>query len=152
MILNIRNSLENMEQPVGFLGPDGRWFLIDSCENGLAHVYLAEHVYDAYADYIEKKRIFVFHIDSDLEHAGIIKVHGNMVRYFAKSAYGGYYDQGWCETPEVSDIQVERLCEYAKKYGDHGKLSINRNYPQYSYAQLRQMDRIQINKLFELRI
>ena len=149
--LNIRHDLQDLTQPVGFLGPDGRWFLIDSSENGLAHIYLAEHVYDAYADYIKENHIFVCRIDSDLEHAGIIKVHGDMVRYYAKCAYGGYYDQGWCETPEVNDAQIERLCEYAKKYGYNGRLRINENYPQYSYAQLRQMDRIQINSVFSLK-
>ena len=149
--IEIRHDLQDLTVPVGFLGPDGRWFLIDSSENGLAHIYLAEHVFDAYADYIEQKRIFVFHIDRDLEHAGIIKLHGDMVRYYAKCAYGGYYDQGLCETPEVSDIQIERLCEYAMKYGDNGKLSINKTYPSYSYTQLRQMDRIQRNEAFKLK-
>lgn len=85
-----------------------------------------------------------------VEHAGIIKVRGSMVRYFAKMAFGGYYDQRWCEMPEVNDLQINRLCEYAKKYRHHGKLSFNNPYPEYTYAQLRQMDRIQINKLFEL--
>lgn len=150
MELNIRHDLQDLTQPVGFLGPDGRWFLIDSSENGLAHIYLAEHVYDAYADYIKENRIFVGRIDQDLEHVGIIKVHGSMVRYYAKCAFGGYHDQGWCETPEVTDIQMERLCEYAKKFGDNGRLSFNKTYPKWSYTALKQMNRIQINKLFEL--
>lgn len=148
--IEIRHDLQNLTVPVGFLGPDGRWFLIDSSENGLAHIYLAEHVFDAYADYIKTNHIYVGRIDQGLEHAGIIKVHGSMVRYFAKCSYGGYHDQGWCETPEVNDMQIERLCEYAKMYGDNGKLSFNDPYPQYSYAELRQMNRIQRNELFSL--
>ena len=150
MELNIRNDLQDLTHPVGFLGPDGRWFLIDSCESRLAHINLAKHVYNAYADYIKENRIFVCRIDRDLEHAGIVKVRGTMVRYIARLAYGGYHDQGWCETPEVTDIQIERLCEYAKKFGDHGRLSFNEIYPKWSYTALRQMNRIQINKLFEL--
>lgn len=149
--IEIRHDLQNLTVPVGYLGPDGRWFLIDVSEYVLAHLYLAEHVYDAYADYIEQNHIFIFQTDRDINRVGIIKVRGDMVRYYAKCAYSGYYDQGWCETPEVSDIQIERLCEYAKKYGDNGKLSINNNYPQYSFTQLRQMNKIQRNEVFKLK-
>lgn len=149
--IQIRHDLQDLTVPVGYLGPDGRWFLIDVSEHVLAHLYLAEHVYDAYAGYIEQNHIFIFQIDRDINRVGIIKVRGDMVRYYAKCAYSGYYDQGWCETPEVSDIQIERLCEYAKKYGDNGKLSINNNYPQYSFTQLRQMNKIQRNEVFKLK-
>jgi hypothetical protein len=150
MDLNIRHTLDKrrIKKPVGFLGPDGRWFLIDASENGLAHIELAEHVYDEYADYIQQNRIYVSNYDVDLEHAGIIKVHGWMVRYFTNSPFYGYYDQSDCKTPEVTDVQMEQLYEYAKKFGDSGKLSFNYNYPQFSFAELRQMDRIQINRLF----
>ncbi len=150
MDLNIRHTLDKrrIKTPVGFLGPDGRWFLIDESENGLAHIELSEYVYDEYADYIQRNRIYVYNYDVDLEHAGIIKVHGWMVRYFAKSPFYGYYDQTDCKTPEVTDVQMEQLYEYAKKFGDSGKLSFNYNYPQFSFAELRQMDRIQINHLF----
>ena len=61
--IKIRKSYRNMKWPVGYLSPDGRWFLIESSENGLAHIYLAEHVYQEYEPWIREQRIFFMGAD-----------------------------------------------------------------------------------------
>ena len=48
----------NFKTPVGYLSPDGKFYLIESEENGLAHLELAHRVYDLYRDYIKENRIF----------------------------------------------------------------------------------------------
>jgi len=147
--LNIRHDLKRMVHPVGYLAPDGRWFLIESDENGLAHLYLSDLVYKEYEAYIKANRIYIFDVESDLEHAGFIKVHESDVRYYAQASYSGYYDQKGCKTPKVNDIQRKRLCEYARLFGYRGKIAINEAYNEFSAYELKQMDDLALQKVFE---
>lgn len=147
--ITVRNSLHGLECPVGYLAPDGRWFLLDSQDNGLAHLYLSDLVMEEYDDYIRENRIFIFHPDLELEHAGFIKVHGSTVRYFAHSVFSGYHDQGWQYTPDPTEVQIQRLCEYADLFGERGVLTFNSCRNRYASYHLRQMDSLSIRKLFE---
>ena len=143
--------------PVGYLSPDGKFYLIESEENGLAHLELAHRVYDLYRDYIRDNRIFGPQIEDTLEHAGFIKVHGESVYYFANLPYGGYYDQTNCRTPRVNEIQQQRLLEYfenkhfelERDYGVRVVVGINDHY-NIDLHKLKQMDNTQFNTYFIL--
>lgn len=149
--IEIRHSLRNLTRPVGYLAPDGRWFLIESDDSGLAHLFLSDYVYDEYKGTIEDNHIFASDHESYLELAGFIKVHETYVRYYAQRPYGGYYNRKeCCKTPKVNDIQRERLCEYAQLFGYDGIISINDTYNEFSAYQLRQMDYLALQKAFRL--
>ena len=142
--------------PVGYLSPDGKFYLIESEENGLAHLELAHRVYDLYRDYIQEHRIFGPQIEDTLEHAGFIKVHGESVYYFANLPYGGYYDQTDCRTPRVNEIQQRLLeyfknmhCELERDYGVRRVVGIN-DHHYIDLHKLKQMDNIQFNTYFIL--
>lgn len=145
----IRKSYKCMKLPVGYLSPDGRWFLIETSENGLAHIYLAEYVYQLYEDRIRQQRIFFMGVDDALERAGFVKVHLWDVRYYAGIPYGGYRDQGTCYTPPVTDVQVRRLCCYARRFGYMGEVFVNGGR-RVSSDDLASMDRPALSKLFSL--
>lgn len=147
--IKIRKSYRNMKWPVGYLSPDGRWFLIESSENGLAHIYLAEHVYQEYEPWIREQRIFFMGVDDALERAGFVKVHGWDVRYYSGVPYGGYSDQGTCRTPPVTDVQVRRLCGYIRRFGYMGEVFVNGGR-RTSANDLASMDRPALAKLFSL--
>ena len=148
MDLNIRNNFKGMKYPVGYLGPDGRWFLIERDDAGLVHLFLSDIVYGVYKDYIEKNHIFIHNPDIDLEHAGFIKVRVNEVRYYANAPYGGYYDQKDCRTPRVNDVQRKQLAEYAKSFGWEGKLWVNGARKRFSSNDFMNMDEIALQKAF----
>lgn len=146
-VKKIKNSPKGMECPVGYLAPDGKWFLIEQKEDSLIHLLLCGYVYEKYKDGLE--RVYGPKTEQILEHGGFIKVHGYDIRYFAKLAYNGYYDQGWCETPSVTDAQIEELCKYGKKFGYEGELIFN-DESRCTMSELKQMDAIMRDKLFEL--
>lgn len=142
----IRTSLDGMKCPVGYLAPDGKWFLLDQKDDALAHLALSKYVYNKYRDSLE--RVYGPQTEQVLEHGGFVKVHGYDVRYFAKMSYNGYYDQGWLETPSVTDEQVAQICEYGKKFGYEGCLWFNEG--RHSFMDLKQMEPLMRDKLFEL--
>lgn len=143
----VRTTFEGMTCPVGYLAPDGKWFLLETTDDALAHLALSKYVYDKYKAQLE--RVYGPQTEQILEHGGFIKVHDSDVRYFAKISYGGYYDQGWCETPSVTDAQIEELCKYGKKFGYGGELIFN-DESRCTVSELKQMDAIMRDKLFTL--
>lgn len=140
--------------PVGFLAPDGKFFLIETEENGLAHLALARRVHDLYEPTITE-RIYGMTYEQWLENAGFIKIHCSEVRYFANKHYNGFYNQPDVRTPKVTVQQRKALYEYFRTHRKFAQIaSINdynmdrKNIPFTKW--LREADDIQFQKMFEL--
>ena len=155
----IMSDIESDDQtkfknPVGYLAPDGNFFLIETEENGLAHLGLARRVHDLYIPTITE-RIYGKTYEEWLENAGFIKVHCSDIRYFANKHYSGYWDQPDARTPKVTEQQREALYEYFKTHRKFAQIaSINdyhmhrKNMPVTKW--IREADDIQFQKMFEL--
>ena len=142
----IKTCPKGMKSPVGYLSPDGKWFLVEESISPLVHLALSAYVYEQYKDML--KHVYGNQTEKILEHAGFIKIHHYDIRYFAKLYYSGYYDQTDCQTPSVTDIQIERIVEYGKEFGYKGDVCIN-DYT-VSIFDLKQMDLIQRDRIFEI--
>lgn len=143
------DSPDKFKNPVGWLAPDGKFFLIESEEEGLAHLSLSRRVYDLYKN--DLKRVYGRNTENTLERAGFIKVHCSEIRYFSNLFYQGYYDQGECRTPLINQTQRESLNEYFETHPEYKQyLSINGHRYNINWKKFSQSDHIQFNKLFEL--
>ena len=100
------------KNPVGYLAPDGKFFLIESEENGLAHLALARRVHDLYEPTFTERIYSGGKYEYWLENAGFIKVHCGDIRYFANKQYSGFYNQPNARTPFVTEQQRESLIHY----------------------------------------
>ncbi len=106
--------------PVGFIAPDGKFYLLESTENGLAHLTLANLVYSIYKDSINHKIMMnrsSYSLDYRLEYAGFIKVHAYDIRYYAHLDIN--FDptgKNCLYTPDITDAQKEALITYIKKF------------------------------------
>ena len=141
------DDISKFKNPVGYLMPDGKFFLIECEENGLAHLALSERIYQLYEDEIERKRIYGEETETILEHFGCIKIHKNTFRYYSLLPYGGYYDQKDCKTPKINDIQFKRLVEFLQTlYPKENMVLINSNL--VKIRDFKQMDLVKINDLF----
>ena len=145
----------DFEKPVGYLAPDGKFFLIETEENGLAHLALARRVRDLYEPTFTE-RIFGGGKDELwLENAGFIKIHCSEVRYFANKRYSGFYDQPDARTPKVTEQQREALYEYFKTHRKFAEIASINDYNMYRKnipvtKWIRESDYIQFQKMFEL--
>jgi hypothetical protein len=142
------------KNPVGFLTPDGKFFLIETEENGLAHLALARRVHDLYEPTITE-RIYGTSYEQWLENAGFIKIHCSEVRYFANKHYHGFYDQPNARTPKVTEQQRQALYEYFKTHRKFAQIASINDYNMYRKnipitKWLREADDIQLQKIFEL--
>jgi hypothetical protein len=142
------------KNPVGFLAPDGKFFLIETEENGLAHLALAKRVHDLYEPTIAE-RIYGVSYEQWLENAGFIKVHCSEVRYFANKHYSGFWDQPDVRTPKVTEQQRKALYEYFKTHRKFAQIASINNYNMYRKnipitKWIREADDIQLQKMFEL--
>lgn len=102
----------DFEKPVGYLAPDGKFFLIETEEDGLAHLSLARRVHDLYEPTFTERIYSGGKYEYWLENAGFIKVHCGDIRYFANKHYSGFYDQPNARTPFVTEQQREALIHY----------------------------------------
>ena len=142
------------KNPVGYLAPDGKFFLIETEENGLAHLALARRVHDLYAP-TWTECIYGLSYEQWLENAGFIKVHCSDIRYFANKHYSGFYDQPDARTPKVTEQQRKALYEYFKTHGKFAQIASINDYNMYRKKititkWLREADDIQFQKMFEL--
>lgn len=143
---------EDFDKPVGYLAPDGRFFLIESDENGLAHIHLSYRVYQLYSDLING--VFGTSLENKLEKAGFVKVHTLDVRYYSRMQYAGFYSDNDDEkryTPRITEAQQESLLRYfdyimEKEFPEYKYVSINNHLVERS--KIKQMDNIQFNTLF----
>ena len=142
------------KNPVGYLAPDGKFFFIETEENGLAHLALARRVHDLYEPTFTE-RIYGASYEQWLDNAGFIKIHCSEVRYFANRHYSGFYDQPYIRTPKVTEQQRESLIKYFKTHKKFAQIASINDYNMYRKnisvtRWLREADDIQFQKMFEL--
>lgn len=138
------------KRPVGYLAPDGRFYVIEEEENGLAHLEVSRVVYYIYSrtQYIQMNRLGGS-FETTLEKNGFIKVHVQDIRYFAhlyigKNAFTGEENY----TPDPTPAQVRALIDYCKHFNLDGVNFINEK--RLDMKILRNGDRLSIRKLFEI--
>ena len=138
----IFKAKENNDNVVGFLAPNGKWWLTYCSKESLAHISLSSLVYNQYK-YQLARNLYDWHngIDSILEHNGFIKVHGCDIRYFNNVG----------NSPKVNSKQIDEILKYVRlqlECMSVGYVCINGKIVQYNKIQ--QMDEIAFNKLFEI--
>ena len=154
--MNWVKDYKEIEYPVGWLAPNGEWFLLDDSLGKAYHFkasaeLVVQQECKAYGDLPEKV----------LEHEGYVKIRKSEIRYLANFPYHGYYDQVDPRTPDITKEQQEELykfIEYAfKKFGyidiNGYCVMINLNgriVRDFTCSQFRQMDMFALRKLFSL--
>ena len=138
----IFKAKQNDDNVVGFLAPDGKWWLTYRSKESLAHINLSSLVYNQYK-YELARNLYGWHsgIDSTLECNGFIKVHGCDIRYFNNVD----------NNPKVNSKQIDEILKYVKLQLEClgvGYVCINGKSIQYN--KLKQMDKIAFNRLFEI--
>lgn len=138
----IFKAKENNDNVVGFLAPDGKWWLTYRSKESLAHISLSSLVYNQYK-YDLASNSYGWHsgIDLTLECNGFIKVHGCDIRYF----------NNVCDSPKVNSKQIDEILKYVKLQLEClgvGYVCINGKSIQYS--RIKQIDGIAFNRLFEI--
>ena len=138
----IFKAKENDDNVVGFLAPDGKWWLTYCSKESLAHISLSSLVYNQYKYELARNlHDWYSSIDSTLEHNGFVKVHGSDIRYFNNVE----------NSPKVNSKQIDEILKYVKlqlECMDVGYVCINGKIVQYT--KLKQMDESAFNKLFEI--
>ena len=138
----IFKAKENDDNVVGFLAPDGKWWLTYCSKESLAHISLSSLVYSQYKyELAQNSYDWYSGIDSTLEHNGFVKVHGCDIRYFNNVG----------NSPKVNSKQIDKILKYVRLQLDYmsvGYVCINEKIAQYS--KLKQIDEIAFNKLFEI--
>ena len=138
----IFKAKENDDNVVGFLAPDGKWWLTYCSKESLAHISLSSLVYNQYKyELVQNSSDWHICIDSTLENNGFIKVHGCDIRYFNNVG----------NSPKVNSKQIDEILKYVRLQLDYmnvGYVCINGKIAQYS--KLKQIDEIAFNKLFEI--
>ena len=101
----IFEAKENDDNVVGFLAPDGKWWLTYCSKEPLAHINLSSLVYSQY-EYELAQNSSDWHssIDSTLEHNGFVKVHGSDTRYFNNVG----------NSPKVNSKQIDEILKYIR--------------------------------------
>lgn len=118
------------EEPVGFIAPDGKFYLVESRTDALAHLHLAEFVKNLYQEKGMLDNLYRYYgagysLDYVLEHAGFVKVHGLDIRYIAHFAlYGGTNDEP-LYTPDLTDAQIKSIIRYGKIFNYEGDVFVN---------------------------
>lgn len=140
----IFKAKENDDNVVGFLAPDGKWWLTYCKKESLAHISLSSLVYN----YYKYELLYNFdssswhsYIDSNLENNGFIKVHGCNIRYFTNIR----------NAQKVNIKQIDEILKYIKLQLDCiGVDCVCINGKSIQYSRIKQMDEIAFNRLFEI--
>lgn len=138
----IFKAKQNDDNVVGFLAPDGKWWLTYRSKESLAHISLSSLVYSQYK-YELARNLYSWHsgIDSTLECNGFIKVHGCDIRYFNNVD----------NSPKVNGKQIDEILKYVKLQSEYlGVSYVCINGKSIQYSRIKQMDEIAFNKLFEI--
>ncbi len=138
------------KRPVGYLAPDGKFYVIEEEENGLAHLEVSGVVYNKYIKtrYIQMNRLGGCFEDT-LEKNGFIKVHIQDIRYFAHMYIGKDSLTGEENyTPDPTPEQIRALIKYCKHFNLEGENFINEK--RFDSRILRNGDPLSIRKLFEI--
>lgn len=137
----IFKAKENDDNIVGFLAPDGKWWLTYCKKESLAHISLSSLVYNQYKYDLVQNSYDCTGIDSILEHNGFVKVHGCDIRYFSNVG----------NSTKVNNKQIDEILKYVKLQLEcmcAGYVCINGKIAQYT--KLKQMDEVAFNRLFEI--
>ena len=138
----IFKAKENDDNVVGFLAPDGKWWLTYCSKESLAHISLSSLVYNQYKyELAQNSSDWHSSVDSILEHNGFIKVHGSDIRYFNNVG----------NSPKVNSKQIDEILKYVRLQLECiGADYVCINGKIVQYTKLKQMDDIVFNKLFEI--
>lgn len=141
-IEEVADNITLFNDPVGFIAPDGNFYGLNSNDLSLAHLTLANEVWEAYKDKIEEKDFSGYGIDFDLERMGFIKIRGNEVHYYVPyKKLPIYWTEAQCTTILKYIEHIEKDTPYhCVSFGGHKVTS-------YMF---KQMDKFAIIKLFEL--
>lgn len=146
------DNITQYKSPVGYLTPDGKWFVIEENENGLAHLSLSQLVYNIYYDteYIQAERTGIS-LEDTLEKNGFIKVHTHDIRYICHIPIHPYSNDD-LYSPNPTEVQKEQLIWYSKLFNFDGCIWVNEmRYNMGDFIRiLKQGDELSIRKLFEL--
>ena len=144
------DNVFSYKRPVGYLAPDGKFYVIEEEENGLAHLEVSRVVYNKYMPtrYIQMNRLGRSFEDT-LERNGFIKVHVQDIRFFAhlyikKDLLTGEENY----TPDPTSAQICALIEYCKHFNLDGVNFINGK--RFDLNILKGGDKLAIRKLFEV--
>ena len=140
----IAKAKQDNDNVVGFLAPDGKWWLTYCKKESLAHISLSSLVYN----YYKYELLYNFDssswhscIDSNLENNGFIKVHGCNIRYFTNIR----------NAQKLNSKQIDEILKYIKLQLDCiGVDYVSINGKSIQYSRIKQMDDIAFNKLFEI--
>lgn len=140
----IAKAKQENDNVVGFLAPDGKWWLTYCKKESLAHISLSSLVYN----YYKYELLYNFDssswhscIDSNLENNGFIKVHGCNIRYFTNIR----------NAQKVNSKQIDEILKYIKLQLDCMDVDyVCINGKSIQYNRIKQMDEIAFNRLFEI--
>lgn len=142
-------DITEFEHPVGFIAPDGKFYGCESSDFSLAHIALAEEVWEHYKDVVSENNPDCKFIstgkglDFDLEHWGFIKVRDGKLHYYTNSENVKYW----------TDAQVETVYKYIKHYCDTYKTKFplgDWKTKRVTASQFKQMDKFAILECFGL--
>lgn len=138
----IFKAKENDDNVVGFLAPDGKWWLTYCSKESLAHISLSSLVYNQYKyELVQNSSDWHSGIDSTLEYNGFVKVHESDIRYFNNVG----------NSPKVNSKQIDEILKYVRLQLECiGADYVCINGKIVQYTKLKQMDDIAFNKLFEI--
>lgn len=139
---------EKFVSPVGYIAPDGKFYLMESSENGLAHLELAPLMLKIYGDKLNTILLYGsgMSIDYGLERAGFVKVHTFDIRYLAHFQAG--FGSNEVYTPDITDAQLESILRYCKLWNYDGCVDINGK--RVSVSMIKQADKLALRKIFSL--
>lgn len=130
----------NFVNPVGFIAPDGEFYLVEGDTDDLAHLHLAPFVEKLYKPKLQYSGMS---LDYDLEKAGFVKVHGVNIRYFAHAIIGKD-----TYTPNLTESQLQSIVRYGKLHNWEGDIFVNDK--RIPVTKIAQADQLSLRKIFEL--
>lgn len=139
---------EKFISPVGYIAPNGKFYLMESSECRLAHIELAPLMLKLYGEELDNILLYGsgMSIDYGLERAGFIKVHTFDIRYIAHFQAGFGCNERY--TPDITDAQLESILRYCKLWNYDNCININRKRVEVS--KIKQADKLALRKIFSL--
>jgi hypothetical protein len=139
---------EKFIAPVGYIAPDGKFYLMESSECGLAHIELAPLMLKLYGEELDNILLYSsgVSIDYGLERAGFVKVHQFDIRYLAHFQAGFGDNERY--TPDITDAQLESILRYCKLWNYDGCVDVNGK--RVKVSAIKQADKLALRKIFSL--
>lgn len=139
---------EKFINPVGYIAPDGKFYLMESSECGLAHLELAPLMLKLYGEVLDNILLYGsgMSIDYGLERAGFVKVHQFDIRYLAHFQAGFGDNERY--TPDITGAQLESILRYCKLWNYDGCINVNEK--RVKVSTIKQADKLALRKIFSL--